>query len=233
MDVLMLGDAAFTGENLKKGLEKKGHIVLHDTFLSWNNLFKKKYNEQHFDIVHIHSPNLKKLLIARKHLKNSKLVCHWHGSDLRHPIKAFPVYNYFKKHSDFNLYSTLDLRWWLRDISDDKKMLFTCPVDTDLFKSNGNRKQGNICFNGGGRSFKVHKIPHKDMPDYLNKYRIVDVINADGLDDGLLSVIAMEAVSCGCIVPQIPWLNREWVLSNANIQDQTEKLLEIYKRLLK
>jgi glycosyltransferase involved in cell wall biosynthesis len=231
MNILMVGDAAFVGENLKKGLEKMGHTVVHDTDIHWPDIFKLKYGRQKFDVVHIHSPNFKKLLLVLKYLRHSKLVCHWHGSDLRHPLKAFPVYNLLKK-ADFNLYSTLDLAWWLRKVSVDRKMLFACPIDTVLFKPNGNIKHGVVVFNGGGRSIAVHKIPHDEMPEYLNQFRTVDVHNADGLDDGLPSVIAFEAASCGCNVPELPHINRQWVLDNASIFLQTKRLLDVYRRLL-
>jgi hypothetical protein len=80
---------------------------------------------------------------------------------------------------------------------------------------------------------KVHKVPHDMMPEYLNRFETVHVYNADGLDDGLLSVVAMEAVACGCVVPELPWLDRRWVLDNASIALQTEKLINVYEGLMK
>lgn len=228
----MVGEAAFVGENLTKGLRKMGHTVVFDNDLHWSQLFRKKYGKQFFDIVHIHSPNFKKLGIVWRYLSKAKLVCHWHGSDLRHPYKAFPVYHLLKRIADFHLYSTIDLRWWLRRVPDDKKMLFICPVDTTVFRDYGTEKKGVVTFSGGGKSFKVHRVKHENMPDYLNQYAVVNVHNADGLDDGLLSVIAMEAAACGCFVPQLPWLNRKWVVENADVDLQTKKLLEVYRRVL-
>jgi hypothetical protein len=111
-------------------------------------------------------------------------------------------------------------------------MLFNCPVDTGLFKPDGSKKEGCVVFDGGGLSMKVHRIPHNDMPGYLNRFETVHVHNADGLDDGLNSVIAFEAVCCGCSVPELPWMNRQWVLDNASIDVQTKKLLSVYERLL-
>jgi hypothetical protein len=233
MRILMIDNIAFVGENLSKGLEKEGHEVTFITKIRWIDILQKKYGKEKYDIVHIHSPNFKKLVVAWRYLKNSKLVCHWHGSDLRHPRHAFPVYRYLKKKADFNLYSTLDLAWWLGKISNDKKMLFTCPIDTDLFKPDGSIKKGDIEFRGGGKSIKVHRIPHNEMPQYLNQFKVVNVYNADGLDDGLLSVVAMEAAACGCFVPQIPWLDRNWVIDNADINLQADKLIKIYENLLK
>lgn len=241
----MIDNIAFVGENLKKGLEKLGHTVILDTDLHWTQLFRKKYGKQHFDIVHIHSPNFKKLTIVWRYLKNAKLICHWHGSDLRFPYKAFPVYHYLKRCTDFNLYSTLDLAWWLRKVLQNKKQLFNCPIDTDAFKPNETirkvatpyfESKQETDFTGGGASFKVHRIPHNKMPEYLNRFKIVNVHNKVGdneVDDGILSVVAMEAVCCGCIVPQLPWLDRDWVLMNAELNMQSKKLEDIYKELKK
>ncbi len=231
----MLDNVALTdlGENLKKGLEDRWNTVLLDTTFSWSDGCHPKYGPQNFDIIHINCPNFKKVCIAARYLGiETKLVCHWHGSDLRHPIHAFPVYRYLMNIADFHLYSTLDLGWWLRDIPKDRRLLFTCPIDTDLFRPDNQVKRGEVTFDGGGRSYYVHRIPHEQMPAYLNRFETVNVHNADGLDDGLLSVIALEAAACGCNVPQIPWLDREWVVKNASIGSQTEKLLEVYRRLV-
>jgi len=240
MNILMVGDAAFAGENLVKGLKQRGHTVFHVQVFSWFDIFHKKYDGFCFDVVHIHIPNFKKLLMVWRYVfrylffrdKHVKIVCHWHGSDLRHPLKTFPVYRFFQRFGDFHLYSTLDLRWWLKWVSEDRKMLFTCPVDTMLFKSDGGVKEGNVVFRGGGKSFKDHRIPHDKMSGYLNRFSVVDVFNADGLDDGLLSVVAMEAVCCGCRVNQLPGLTRQWVVDNASIDVQTEKLLSVYGKVL-
>ena len=128
----------------------------------------------------------------------------------------------------FHLYSTIDLRWWLRKIPDDKKELFICPVDIDVFKPMDTNRNGNIVFRGGGKSIEHHRVPHSKMPSYLNQYETVDVFNADGLDDKLLSVLTLEAASCGCRVNQFPWMNRQWVIDNASVRGQTERLLNIY-----
>jgi len=236
----MVGEVALinTSINLKKGLEKFGHEVVIQDVLRWRDIFRKKYGEQRFDIVHIQSPNFKKLCIGWRYIfgrlffSDAKLVCHWHGSDLRHSLHAFPVYRLLKLMGDFHLYSTLDLRWWLRNISDDKKLLFNCPVDIDHFKPSDMVKEGGVVFNGGGKSFAVHRIPHEEMHMYLNRFETVDVHNDDGLDDGLLSVIALEAACCGCKVPQLSNLNRQWVVENASIDSQTKKIIEVYERLL-
>lgn len=229
MKVLIVDNTAFVGENIKKGLEMLYHYdVTLDDNISWRDSFGHKYNQEYFDIIHVNSPNFKKLATIWNYLRDgTKLVCHWHGSDLRHPVKCFPVYRWLQVHADMNLYSTLDLRWWIK--YSDKKMLFNCPVDTDVFQPDSvHIKHGHTRFVGGGQSFNVHRISHSDMPRYLNQFETVDIINADGLDDGLLSVIALEAASVDCKINQLPWLNRDWVIDNASILSQTKQLVDVY-----
>lgn len=230
LNILMVGNTAFVGENLKKGLERQGHDVVLVTDIRWIDFLQKKYGQNYFDIVHIHSPNFKKIGLSWGHA--TRIVCHWHGSDLRHPMKGFPTQRFIKHVGDFHLYSTIDLRWWLRKIPENKKCLFRCPVDIDVFKPNGKDKKGNIVFRGGGRSIKNHRVHHNNMSDYLNNYETVDVFNADGLDDNLLSVLALEAVACGCKVNQFPKMNRKWVMDNASVESQTQRLLTIYNKLM-
>lgn len=241
MNVLMIGNVASTGWNLVKGLEKKGiNVVLvsdesivtsgiYDYQLSWFDFLRKKYGKDYFDIIHIHSPNLKKLSIAYRYL-NAKLVCHWHGSDLRIPRKAFPVYHLLKKISDYHLYSTIDLAWWLRKIDKDKKQLFLCPIDTSLFKPDGNKKQGLLTLSDGGKIGSP--IYHDDMPKYMNNFDSLKVIPAYNLSERLLQVSMLEGAACDLNVLNHPWLNRKWVIDNASIDSQTEKLINIYNKVL-
>ena len=63
MKILMVGNTAFTGVNLKKGLEEQGHKVVLVTDIHWSDFLQKKYGINGFDIVHIHTPNFKKLVM--------------------------------------------------------------------------------------------------------------------------------------------------------------------------
>ena len=245
MNILMIGNICNVGSNLKKGLEQFGHTVtivdnpsvLHDDVasypLAWKGVVKSPWSSNdRFDIIHIHSPNMKKLGNCLGWLRRSRVVCHWHGSDLRHGWKAWPVYHWLLRFGSFHLYSTVDLAWWLRSVSNSKKCLFRCPVDTSVFKPNGDTRNGCIVFDGGAHSFNTHRIPHYRMPDELNKYESVDIRNADGLHESLLSVIGLEAASCGCRVVQYPWMTREWVKENASVMSQANQLLQIYKKVI-
>lgn len=240
MNILMVGSVCNVGCNLKVGLEELGHSVTlvsnrsvfddygPDFDLSWWDSFRK--TQDVFDIVHIHSPNLKKFLVCIRDFKNSKLVCHWHGSDLRVFAKCFPVKSFFLNYADAHIYSTIDLAWW---IPVGNKYHIWCPVDTDLFRPNGNGDGvGEVIFDGGAKSYSTHRVHHNEMPGYLNRFSSASIHNAYGLDDHLMSVIALECISCGLSVKQFPLLDRKWVEDNASISVVAKKIESIYREVL-
>ena len=244
MNVLMIGNCASVGWNLTQGLRKKNINVVfvgnsskcisgrYDCHLSWRDFLQKGYGKKHFDIIHIHSPNFKLLGLAFRYLKgDTKLVCHWHGSDLRMFRKTFPVHWLLKKIAVYHLYSTIDLAWWLRSIDKSKKQLFRCPVDIDLFKPNGNKKNGLLILLGGAKT----SIPilHDYMSEHINNFGKLQVYPAYGLSEKLLQVSLMEGAACGLNVINHSWINRDWVINNASIESQTKKLINIYNEVLK
>lgn len=245
MNVLMVGNTCSMGWNLKKGLSKKNvNVTLvsdgnklisgkYDYHPSWFYFLQKKYGKKHFDIVHLHSPNLKHLGLVWRYLtKDTKLVCHWHGSDLRMRKEPFSAKWLLKEISNYHLYSTIDLAWWLRDIPDEKKMLFRQVIDTEMFKPLNRDRKGTLVFGRGG----IHKdkyIPHDKIPELLNRYEMVKVFPAYGLSPYLVSASALEAASCGCKIYHHPYMDREWVKNNTSTESQTEKLINIYNELMK
>lgn len=243
MNVLMIGNTASVGWNLVKGITDTDINVTfvgnhkdflsgtYDYILSWKDFLHKNYGKTKFNIIHIQSPNLKKLGAIQRYMKNAKLVCHWHGSDLRIPRKAFPVYKYLKKHGDYHLYSTVDLRWWLRTIPEDQKERFICPIDTEQFKPMGEKTNNNILIQGGGGGYSNYRIIHDDMPKFISQYKTASINDKD-FDNNLLSVMALEAASCDVKVKEYPWMDREWVIENASIKSQTPKIIKIYERLI-
>lgn len=239
MDILMVGSVCNVGCNLKDGLEDLGHSVRYvsdesvfddyspDIIMRWRDIFQKQYGDD-FDIVHIHSPNLKKILLAHSYFKKAKLFCHWHGSDLRSLTKTFPVKKLLLQMADAHIYSTCDLAWWIKK---GLKRHIWCPVDTDAFVPIGKGK-GNITFDGGANSYNKHQIAHSDMPKYLSNFASADIHNAFGLDDKLMSVIALECLSCGLKVNQFPLLDREWVVNNASIPIVAKQIEDFYCEVL-
>lgn len=235
MNILMISALAPVGQILKRGLERLGHTVVlvdnpsvfddgmkSDYPLRWVLPLKKQFGDD-FDIIHVHSPNLKKFFLVYPY-RHVPMVCHWHGSDLRIWKKSFPVRHWFMRHAKMNLYSTVDLAWWIHG----KKKLLLCPVDTEMFKPAEKKGKGTVLFSGGSQSFKAHRVLHKDMPAYLQKFERADVRPAMGLDTHLISITALECASCGLEVVQFPWMNREWVLKNADMMVIAKKLEEIY-----
>lgn len=246
MNILMVGSTPPVGQVLKRGLMQLGHkvdMVDNPSFfddgmpieyeLTWT-MPRMRYGDRSlFDIVHVHSPNLKKWLVAYPYVRAGvPLVCHWHGTDLRDWKKSFPVKNWFIRHAKMNLYSTIDLAWWIQKAP---RMLLNCPVDTDLFKPGMTTGTGTVTFNGGAKSFEYHRIPHKKMPSYLQKFEKASIHNDTGemsVDDGLFSIIAFECASCGLKVEQFPWMTREWVLQNASMNVICKKIEQLYKEAI-
>lgn len=237
----MVGNIASVAGLLKKGLEDQGQKCIlvagshkyiegnPDYSIKYRYMFRKKFGKNDFDIVHLHSPNLKILLMALRYINFKHLVCHWHGSDLRIRHKSIIAEQLLKKFAGYHLYSTIDLAWWLRKIPKDKKELFICPVDTNLFKPM------NIKHHGTGIFDNEHKmnIKHTDMPTIINSYDDVIVYPNMGLSAYLVSVTALECASCGKRVFHHPYMTRDWVIENASIESQTKKLIDIYNKLLK
>ena len=220
MNFLIVGNVASLGWNLKQGLKKKGHDVdiVFDKSICVDGestgIRKKSY-----DVVVLNSPNIFKLKrFWRQIFSCRKLVCYWHGSDLRMWKKSFPVRLYFMRRAHVNLYSTVDLAWWLPN-DDRSKHLISC-VDTDMFKPNG-----TVVLSDGAR--RKEKIPHKDMPSFLNRFECAEVCPAFGLDCGLLQVSHLEAISCGLTVVSHPYFDRDWVLENASIDVYADKFFKL------
>jgi len=249
MKILMIGNTATVGHNLRLGLQRKGHEVRLisniniydegevDSDILWRDIIWGASISFQPDVVHIHAPHIKKFGIALHFLNNdTKLVCHWHGTNLRngyHHITNYWLFPWLFRHADFHLYSTCDLVWWLRSIPNKKRMLFRCPVDTDLFNIKvpvDKREKEMLVLNNQKKLY----IPHNQMPDLYNQYRLVgvDVNAADEIPSVvsplLVSVSGLEAAACGCGVVFHPYMNRRWVVENASIESQTRQLLEVY-----
>lgn len=240
MKILMISTTPPVGQTLRRGLEALGHrvVIVDDPspfddamkpeyHMSWSVSLRRRFGDG-YDVVHVHSPNLKKFLLAYPYVKRGvPMVCHWHGSDLRIWTRSFPVRRWFMRHAKMNLYSTNDLAWWVHG----RKMLLNCPVDCEMFKPGEEPGHGTVVFNGGGKAFNDHRILHENMPEYLQGYSMADIHNAMGLDDTLLSIIALECSACGLKVVQFPWMTRDWVLENASLPVIAKKVEQVYEGL--
>lgn len=189
--------------------------------------------------------------------KGLKIICHWRGTDMRgvayqdykenrknkklltpilfsyYKIKEYMAHKIFFKYADYHFYSTIDLAWWLRDISENKKSLLRCMVNTDIFKPSNPNRKGKVIFRSGARNYKKNKIKHDDMPEHLNKFKDAEVYPACGLSPYLVSVTSMECLACGLKVKHHPTKNRKWVIDNASIKVVTDQILKVYNEVLK
>jgi len=239
MKILMIDNPASTGWNLKKGLETEGHSCIFisdkhlvhsgipDYLLSSIGFFTKKFDDV-FDIIHIHCPSTSKILKFFRTVTKTPMVCHWHGTGLRLMKSFYPTKHLCNIYAKAHLYSTIDLKWYINlHFKNKNTYLFRCPIDTESFKiiNQGKRKNLLVCDNNNKKY-----IEHDDMPRVYNEYNNVRVIN--NADSHIVSVSAMESASCGCIVEDLEYIDRNWVLKNASIKNQTKKLLKIYEGVL-
>jgi len=221
MRVLHVGECAFVAENLVKGLNEEGVEAEHLN-KPWSLPQCKEY-----DVVHVHYPHHFWKLFVEKRTKYEKLVLHWHGDDLRH----FACRAYLKKHfldnSDLNLVSTPDLQDKLEDA-----VLLENPVNTKMFDDFGWPRLNHAITLDNSTQERV--LPHYMMPLLFNAYEEVTVLPGSklgSLNPGLLSVSALEALSCNCRVTHHPKKNRGFILEHHSIPVVTKKLIELYGEL--
>jgi hypothetical protein len=248
LKVLIIGNTANVGYNFKKGLISKGH-----TCHCW---FKKTFclsgfpdsnflEPTDYDVVHLDFCvlGIRGLLKWWRYIKNAKvLMCYWRGTDLRGKdfplLKSIPykIFHYFWKQylfkrADFHLYSTYDLGWWLRTVPKcDQAYNLQC-VDTELFiPINVHKSEDTLVREGGALCEK--QIYHENMYSVYNQHTRIKVTPAINLDSHLISVTALEALSCGLTVENHLDKDRDWVIENASIEVYTTKMLQLYKKLI-
>lgn len=252
LKILMVNNICSISYNLKKGLIELGHNVVlvfdEHKYLSGKpdyqlkdiKRFYKQYPDDFFDIVHIHYPCFKWIIPFRKYIKHSKLILHWHGSDLREfPVSFYKDFKnfcfkklddiairYYKKKAVFHFYSTPDLSWWLRDIPKNKQMWFLNPVDIDMFKSKNNG-DNHIVFNN---EFKLG-IEHDLFPSFLEQFSSAEVVPSYNLNPFQLYVTTLECLSMDIKVKYHEDKNREWVIENCSIPIVVKRLEDVYNKV--
>lgn len=237
MKVLMLGNTCSVGYDLSRGLKQLGagvttvwdSVSSHtkhfdgepDTQLTW-----KPIPKNYFDIIHIHYPDLKKYNAIRK-LTYDKLICHWHGRDLK---LNKTIARYFLKKADFHLYSTIDLAYYLRSVKRDKQEHFLNPVDIDKFYPYLMDKPFcTLLMDNDARNQR--DIPTHYMNKFYNQYQEVEIFPRDNMSVRLVSKTALECAAAGLKVKHHPYMTRGWILENASIEVRALKLLDIYRKL--
>ena len=263
MNILIIGNTASTGWHLRNKLKERGHIA-HLRFKETPTLSGKSDKEffpvEEYDIVHFNAPQISAVRFIKEYTmwkKAKRVVCHWHGTDLRcldykvykknrkslkflspllytiYKTSRYLTKRTFFKGADYNFYSTHDLAWWLRGIPNNKKEHIYCPIDTDTFKPIKCEKQGTFINIGGGLAEGKEKIKHDDMSKHLNKFEKAEIYPAYGISPYILSVTAMECLACGLKVKHHPEKDRNWIIKNCSTPVFTDKVLEVYERLIK
>ena len=250
MKILIVGNTASTGWNLKKGLMnfsdvERIDIIFEKTPILSGTPDKEILPPGSYDVVFCIYPFIKKSIKKKIkcHLLKSKLfICSWCGTDLRGKDFKFPlnyiyplIHNYTKGwffyHADFHFYSTYDLAWWLRSIPSNKKSHLFQAVDTDQFKPIGCKKEGVFRNKGGAFGYKESKITHDEMPTYMNQFKKAEIIPGAGLDVHTIQVTHLESAACGLQVKWHEHLDRDWVIRNASKEIIALKVINIIDKL--
>ena len=220
MNILMLGDCAFVGKNLCKGLIEAGH---HCELIHENTLTKLR----EYDIIHIHYPYHFWKIWPVLRIKHKAVVLHWHGDDARLWYRRLWLKTFFLGIAKANIVSTPDL---LKHVPN--STVVTSPVDTDLFKPLPAKLCGTIVLKKRGKYNSLY-VRHSAMPRLLNHFDMADVDEPRKSVVKELGVFQTEALACGLTVWHHWDKDRKWVLENASIPVATEKLLKVYEEALK
>lgn len=252
LKILIIGNTTSSGHNLQQGLLKYHNDKIERVDL----VFKESQTltgfsnsdllvPEEYDIVLYSYPFFKTYLKYYKYITKSKvLICWWRGSDLRllkwgNPITTF-LYrsiqslfiSWIFKRADYHLYSTYDLRWFLRSVPNHKKLHAFQIIDTEIFKDlNYISRNGTVYFENGSRNRNLN-INHNSMPEYLNKYKFAEVVPAESIDPNILSVTALECLACGLIVKYHEDKNRDFVINHCSIKVRSKEMLDLFLKFV-
>lgn len=223
MRVLMVGNTASIGHNLRKGLRAEG--IECDMICSAKSEIISGEDDKpdgKYDLIHLHYPVALRYWLNWDFVKRiftTPIVTHWHGSDLRAkgPIRRLLRW-YFLKRSKAILYSTKNLKKYLPE----NAIWLPSPIDTDVFKPMKVENKNVVVWGRG-------KIPHDKVPEYLNRFKECEIINAS---DATLTVSFLEALACGLKVKGFEEYDRDYVIKNHSIPVVTKMLIKIYKNIL-
>ena len=225
--ILIVGNTASIGWNLRKGLKKKKGIEC-------DIIFKPKpiiegeptistidaLKVWKYDIINIHFPTsrFKFPFVILSKLFRKKLVVIFHGSDCRNVKHIYRLLKWIVcKLADKIFYSTTDLRKYLPETA----IWLPSPIDTEQFKPIDVKDKNVLIIDG-----TFGKIPHNKMPLYLNRFKKVQTsIDLKLETKAFISVMALEALACGCTVVGYEHLNRNYVINNHSIDIVTRKFL--------
>jgi len=172
-----------------------------------------------YDIIHIHS---EELLIPLFKLTGKKIALHYHGSDIRESNRSKKrIRSWCRDRADVIFYNGENMLDRIVTKKNIKKIYLPNPIDTDLFKSNIEKKHGNLILVSSNLDkektiseakklgpldiidLDIQQIPYYFMPKLLSKYEFYSDIKIMPYDPNIkhnLSNTALQALSCGCKV---------------------------------
>jgi glycosyltransferase involved in cell wall biosynthesis len=208
-----------------------------------------------YDILHVHAADKVAYMVKLVNRK-SRVVLHYHGSDIRGRWRERRVY--WSK-VDKVIVSTPDLL----DGAPEGVTYVPNPVDTELFKPYGGERRPKGLLIVKWRRFHQYKhikhladelarqygieydvrfsdlepVKYIDMPKLLNQYEwFLDIHHGFGEEDRVLkalSLTGLQALACGCKVIT-PWSNKYLIglPEEHKPLNVVNRLLKIYRELL-
>jgi glycosyltransferase involved in cell wall biosynthesis len=261
MKVLHINNVAGVASLLIQGLRRRGvdaDLVVrirhpygfpNETVLNTSALmfvFRVMKLCRNYDIVHVHGLSYRVFFNANifglKAL-GAKLVLHLHGTEIRESHNNLSTKTALKI-SDQILVGTPDLLYYCP-----RAVWLPTPIDPVFKPLDNPRRYGKALYfrkwyePGKERLVRMKcdrmglkltipdkSIPYQEMPFFLNKFEVF----FDQSSIPSLSKTAFEALACGCKV--ISWkglvTNTQDILKKHSLEAVTEKLLEIYGRIL-
>ena len=261
MKVLHVTNVAGVASLLVQGLRNKGveadllvrrphpYGFPHETVLDipwplfWLRVLKLSRD---YDVAHIHSlaywVSFNIHILALKTSK-AKLLIHLHGTELRESLNKLLIRAVLQI-CDQVLVSTPDLLSYYPEA-----IWLPNPIDPTFKPMQNRRRRGKAlylqkwyelnkeetvreeCDKMGLELTVMHKIvPYSQMPSFLNGFEVF----FDQSTIPSLSKTALEALACGCKVFSWKGLvtNPDKTLKNHSLENVTEKLLQIYQKLI-
>jgi len=226
MKIVMVGDCAYVGYELKRELEKRGIQVQHLRFrVNVLDVFRMalKLRNVKADLIHAHYC---RGAAYACYFSGVPYITHCHGSDVRKGLNW--VQRLCLNRASKILVATPDLLKILPNAT-----YLPTPVGPQ-FRDLGFPRKGAVYFRKWYEKppentpvpFKILEstVPYKDMPELLNQfeYFIEQHISP------ILSKTALEALACGCKVVNLANQILEGLPEQHKVENVVDKLLEIY-----
>jgi glycosyltransferase involved in cell wall biosynthesis len=206
-------------------------------------VFRALLKARRYDIIHVHT--LDKIVPHLKLLYKKPVVLGYNGSDIRYKWNARRK---FWSKADLVTYSTLELATAETPL---EALWIPCPIDTELFFPQPNRKVVGTALSFEYRAndlakeyaekhgllltIKQRDVPYLSMPTLLANYEFyIDVKkDTDGKVSEALSKTGLEALACGCKVIRWDGQIMSGLPEEHRAENVARKLYGIYQSFLK